>query len=118
MKKALIQDHEYAAQSTMPAGRLEKFARFLEVHPGFYPELEEENGLISGFRVGVCFLSVAEMDEFISTQPHFVPHDAALLLTAQQQVSVTGLSRSVLPLDPSCSLSKSGGPSQLDRKIR
>ena len=82
MKKALIQDHEYAAQFTMPAGQLEKFARFLEDHPGFYPELGE-NAVISGFRVGGCFLSVAEMDEFISTQPHFVPHEAALLLTAQ-----------------------------------
>ena len=28
---------------------------------------------ISGFRVGGCLLGVAEMDEFISTQPHFVP---------------------------------------------
>ncbi len=83
MKKALIQDHEYAAQSTMPAGQLEKFAGFLEVHPGFYPELEEENGVISGFRVGGCFLSIGEMNEFISAQPHFVPHEAALLLTAQ-----------------------------------
>ena len=82
MKKALIQDHEYAAQYTIPAGQLEKFARFLEVHPGFYPELEGENAVISGFRVGGCFLSVAEMDQFISTQPHFVPHEAALLLTA------------------------------------
>ena len=83
MKKVLIQHHEYATQSTMPADQLEKFARFLETHPGFYPELKEENGVISGFRVGGCFLSVAEMDEFISTQPHFVPHEAALLLTAQ-----------------------------------
>ena len=83
MKKALIQNHQYAAQPTMPAGQLEKLARFLEVHPGFYPELEEENGVIFGFRLGGCFLSVAEMDEFISTQPHFVPHQAALLLTAQ-----------------------------------
>ena len=91
MKKALIQDHEFAVQSTMPAGQLEKFARFLEVHPGFYPELEEENGVISGFRVGGCFLSVAEMDEFISTQPHFAPHEAALLLTAQPTRSNRGL---------------------------
>ena len=83
MKKALIQSHEYAVQSTMAANQLEKLARFLEVHPGFYPELEEENGIISGFRVGRCFLSVAEMDEFISTQPHFVPHEVAQLLTAQ-----------------------------------
>ena len=83
MKKALIHNHEYAVQSTMPASQLEKLACFLEVHPGFYPELEEENGVISGFRVGGCLLGVAEMDEFISTQPHFVPHEAALLLSAQ-----------------------------------
>ena len=83
MKKALTQNDEYAAQSTMPAGQLEKLARFLEVHPRFYPELEEENGIISGFSLGGCFLSVAEMNEFISTQPHFVPHEVPLLVTAQ-----------------------------------
>jgi hypothetical protein len=83
MKKALVQNHEYAAQSAIAASQLEKLARFLEVHPRFYPELEEQNGMISGFRLGGCFLSVAEMDELISTQPHFVPHEAALLLTAQ-----------------------------------
>jgi hypothetical protein len=37
MKKALTQNDEYATQSTMPAGQLEKLARFLEVHPRFYP---------------------------------------------------------------------------------
>jgi hypothetical protein len=87
MKKALIQNHEYAAQSTMAASQLEKLARFLEIHPRFYPELEEQNGMISGFRVGRCFLSVAEMDELISTRPHFVPHEAALLLTEQPNQS-------------------------------
>jgi hypothetical protein len=87
MKKALIQNDEYAAQSTMPAGQLEKLAGFLELHPRFYPELEEENGVISGFRLGGCFLSVAEMNEFISTQPHFIPHEAALLLTAHSNRS-------------------------------
>ena len=81
MKKALVQNHENAAQMT--ASQLEKLARFLEVHPRFYPELEEQNGMISGFRLGGCFLSAAEMDELISTQPHFLPHEAALLLTAQ-----------------------------------
>jgi hypothetical protein len=77
MKKALIQGHEYAEQFTMPAAQLEKFARFLEVHPGFYPELEGQNAAISGFRVGGCFLSVSEMDELISTQSHAVPYEAA-----------------------------------------
>jgi len=83
MKKDLTQQHEYETQSTMSAGQLEKFARFLEMHPSFYPELNEENGVISGFRVGGCLLSVGEMDEFISIQPHFAPREAALLLTAQ-----------------------------------
>ena len=46
-------------------------------------EMFAEFLLISGFRVGGCFLSVGEMDEFISTQPHFAPHEVALLLTAQ-----------------------------------
>ena len=81
--KNQFQDDEYAAQSTMPAALLEKFARFLEEHPGFYPELEGENPAVSGFRVGGCFLSIAVMDEFISAQPHLVPHEAVLLLTAQ-----------------------------------
>ena len=78
MKKALVQNHENAAQMT--ASQLEKL---LARHPRVYPELEAQNGMISGFRLGGCFLSVAEMDELISTQPHFVPHEAALLLTAQ-----------------------------------
>jgi len=83
MKKALTQDHECETQSTMSADQLGKLARFLEMHPGFYPELQGENGVISGFRVGGCFLSIGEMDEFISTQPRFAPHEAALLLTVQ-----------------------------------
>ena len=83
MKKAQIQGYEYIAQFTMAACQLEKFARFLEEHPGFYPELEGENAVVSGFRVGGCFLSIAVMDEFISAQPHLVPHEAVLLLTAQ-----------------------------------
>ena len=39
--------------------------------------------MISGFSLGGCFLSVAEMNEFISTQPHFVPHEVPLLLAAR-----------------------------------
>jgi len=84
MKKAQIQGYEYIAQFTMSACQLEKFARFLEEHPGFYPELEEGNAVVSGFRVGGCFLSVSEMDKFVSTQPRFVAHQAALLLTAER----------------------------------
>ena len=83
MKAILNQHHECETQATIPVGQLEKFARFLEMHPSFYPELREENGVISGFRVGGCFLSVGEMDEFMLIQPRFAPHEAALLLTAQ-----------------------------------
>jgi len=67
----------------MSPSQLEKFARFLQMHPGFYLELKEENGVVSGFRVGGCFLSVGEMNEFISAQPHFTPQEAARLLTGQ-----------------------------------
>ena len=83
MKKVLTQHQECDVQSTMSVGQLEKFARFLEIHPGFYPELKEENGAISGFRVGGCLLSIGEMDEFMSAEPHLAPHEASLLLTAR-----------------------------------
>ena len=36
----------------MSTGQLEKFVRFLEMHPGFCPELKGENGVVYGFRVG------------------------------------------------------------------
>ena len=65
----------------MSADRLEKVACFLETHPRFYPELKEGSGLISGFRVGPCFLSVDEMNEFIDTEPYLGVHEAWLLLT-------------------------------------
>lgn len=74
MNKALTQHQEFETHSTISAGQLEKFARFLETHPGFYPELKEENAMLCGFRIGGCFLSVAEMEEFISTRPRFAPH--------------------------------------------
>jgi hypothetical protein len=81
MKKAPTQCHELETPFTMSAGQLEKFARFLEMHPGFYPELTEEGGVIFGFRLGSCFLSVDEMYELIATQPHFAAPEAALPLT-------------------------------------
>ena len=73
----------FEARCTMSIGQLEKLARFLEIHPGFYPELRGENAVICGFRVGGCFLSIGEMNEFISAEPHFAAHQAALLLGAQ-----------------------------------
>jgi hypothetical protein len=80
MKDAPNQHHKFETHSIMSAAQLEKFAHFLETHPGFYPELKGENATICGFRVGGCFLSVGEMDEFISTEPHFAAHETALLL--------------------------------------
>jgi hypothetical protein len=64
--------------ATMQADQLEKFARFLDVHPGFYPELEEENAMVCGFHVGGCFLSIAEMDRFVSRQPDSAPRETKL----------------------------------------
>jgi hypothetical protein len=78
-----IQHHQLTTHYAMSAGQLEKFAHFLETHPGFYPELMGENAVVCGFRVGGCLLSVGEMNEFISTEPHFAAHEAALLLAAQ-----------------------------------
>ncbi len=73
---------------TMSAGQLEKFARFLKTHHGFYPELMAENAMICGFRVGGCFLSVAEMSEFISAQPSLAAHEAALRVVTDKRPTV------------------------------
>jgi len=70
-------------QATMQAGQLEEFASFLETHPGFYPELKQETAAVCGFRVGGCFLTIGEMDKFISSQPRFDKREAALLLTGR-----------------------------------
>jgi len=86
MKEARTRHHELKTHSTMSAGQLEAFARFLETHPGFYPELMEENAVICGFRVGGCFLNVDEMTEFISAQPHFNPQETASPVTAEPAV--------------------------------
>ena len=63
----------------MQAGQMGKFARFLEEHPGFAPELMGENAHVYGFRVGECVLSVDEMESLIDTQVHFDSRQAALL---------------------------------------
>ena len=81
--KATATQPQIETPYTMSAGQLEKFARFLATHPGFYPELIGQNAMVSGFRVGGCFLSIEEMDEFVSTEPHFAAHEAALLLAAR-----------------------------------
>jgi hypothetical protein len=84
MKEAPTQRHELETPYKMSTVQLERFARFLETHPGFYPELQA-NGVVSGFRVGGCFLSIDEMDKFISIQPRFAAHEAALLLVVPHQ---------------------------------
>jgi hypothetical protein len=60
MKEAPTQRNQLERLTGLSAGQLEKFARFLETHPGFYPELTGENAEICGFRVGGCFLSIGE----------------------------------------------------------
>ena len=81
MRETPTQRRALETTSTWSAAQLEKFARFLETHPGFYPELNGDAEIL-GFRVGGCFLSFGEMNEFISAQPRFAAHEAALLLAA------------------------------------
>lgn len=70
------------AQATIPADHLVKFARFLEEHPGFSPELKGEDALVCGFHIGECFLTIEEMDRLMDTQPLFDANTAALLLAS------------------------------------
>jgi len=67
-------------QGTMQAHQLEKFARFLEEHPGFSPLLMGEDALVCGFQVGGSFLRIAEMERLIATEPQFDAQEAELLL--------------------------------------
>lgn len=67
-------------QGTMQAHQIEKFARFLEEHPGFSPLLMGEDALVCGFQVGGSFLRIEEMETLIATQPQFDAQEAALLL--------------------------------------
>jgi hypothetical protein len=59
----------------MRTSQVEKFARFLEEHPGFSPELIGDNAYVCGFRVGECVLSVDEMERLIDTplEAHLTP---------------------------------------------
>lgn len=65
---------------TIPAGQIGRFARFLEEHPGFSPELKGEDAYVSGFYVGRCFLSVEDMEKLIATR-------VDVLLTARLQTA-------------------------------
>jgi hypothetical protein len=75
-------------QATIQTHQLEKFARFLEIHPGFHPELAEETAMVCGFHVGGCFLTIADMDMIISSQPRQSPRVSALLLTTWPKVNI------------------------------
>jgi len=66
----------------MQARLIEKFARFLEEHPEFSPELMGEDAYVSGFHVGRCFLSVDDMERLTTTRVDV--RLAALLQTAPQ----------------------------------
>ena len=37
---------------------------------------------MGGFRVGGCFLTLAEMERLLATRPHFDTREAALLLAS------------------------------------
>jgi len=65
--------------TTIAEEQLEKFARFLEIHPGFYPELEEESATICGFRVGGWLLTIYEMERLVSSQQSSAPSRASLV---------------------------------------
>jgi hypothetical protein len=68
--------------TAIPAPQLERFARFLDEHPGFSPVLVGENALVRGFQVGGSNLTLDEMEAMIAIQPHFDELEAALLLAS------------------------------------
>ena len=74
-------------QANQQADQLQRLACFLEEHPGFSPTLTGEDALVCGFRIGECFLTVAEMDKLIATQPEFDAEAAALLLVMSEPAS-------------------------------
>ena len=78
-------------QGTMPAHQIEKFARFLEEHPGFSPLLLGEDALVCGFQVGGSFLRIEEMETLIAAQPQFDAQEAALLLAPSGVFRTHGL---------------------------
>jgi hypothetical protein len=65
--------------TAMRTSQIGKFARFLDEHPGFSPELVGENADVYGFRVGESLLSVDEMERLIDTPVDMAA--AALLQT-------------------------------------
>ncbi len=69
-------------QATMHPRQLEMFARFLEDHPGFWPELAGVNAMVCGFHVGGCFLTIDEMDKLVASRLHPVQHEPTPLSPA------------------------------------
>ncbi len=78
-------------QGLMQASRLEEVIRFLEEHPGFSPELRGEDAVVWAFRIGGCFLTLAEMERLIASQPHFDAREAALLMASASASSPMGM---------------------------
>jgi hypothetical protein len=78
----LKQEVAMKTQAMMHADQLEKFAHFLDEHPGFSPELTGENALVCGFHIGGCFLTIEDMDRLIASHPHFDATAKALLLAS------------------------------------
>lgn len=64
----------------MRADQLQRFAQFLEDHPGFSPLLQGDDAVIFGFQTGDCFLTLSEMDRLVGAEPHFDSEQAAVLL--------------------------------------
>lgn len=74
--------------TAMRTRQLEKFALFLEEHPGFSPELIGDNAYVYGFRVGETVLSVDEMETMIDT-----PVDARAAALLRTLLPTTGKRR-------------------------
>jgi hypothetical protein len=72
---------------TMQEDQLERFARFLEEHPGFSPLLMGEDALVAGFQMGTSGLEISEMEIIIAVQPHFDLQQAAVLLAPGEVLS-------------------------------
>jgi len=54
---------------TMKAKHLEKLVDFLEAHPAFSPVLYGEEGLVCGFFIGKCFLTLHDMERLLAASP-------------------------------------------------
>ncbi len=76
----------------LPASQLEEVVLFLEEHPGFSPELRGEDAVVWAFRIGGCFLTLAEMERLIATQPHFDAREAKLLMASAGASAPSGWS--------------------------